>query len=206
MSILEPIGGELFEVTVHKRLINNPEISWVNTYTLLTKEDATSTELETAVDDLAAFEQEFLNNTSEIYRTKHWQTGTQNQFKSIARSLTGSVDVATSDPLDLEFVLLIARTPAIGRVGVSAYRDCLTEGMVARTHGETVPNDPTALSGTIDTAVTNNLEDLLESGTAKFVIVKYTATGNTHVAISSIDLQGIGTRDKENRWFNRSTT
>jgi hypothetical protein len=76
--------------------------------------------------------------------------------------------------------------------------------MVSRTHGETVPNDPTALSGTIDTAVTNNIAELLESGTAKFVIVKYTATGNTHVAISSIDLKGIGTRDKENRWFNRT--
>jgi len=205
VSILEPVSGELFLVTVHKRLVSNPEIEWVNTYTIMAKEDTTSTELETAVDDICAFEQEFLNSTSEVYRSKCWQAGTQNQFKSVARSLTGSVDVTGSEPLDLEFVLLIARTPAVGRVGVSAYRDCLTETLVSRTYGATVPNDPTALAGTIDTAVTNNIEDLLEDGTSKFVLMKYTATGNTHVSISSIDLKGIGTRDKENRWFNRST-
>lgn len=206
MSIHEPAFNEVFEVTVHKRLVNNPEIQWVNGYTLLAKEDATSTELETAVTSLATFEQEFLNDTSQIYRTKHWQTGTQNQFKSIARDLTGSVDTSSSDPLDLEFVLLLARTPAVGRIGVSAYRDCLTEGMVSRTHGETVPNDPASLSSSIGTAVSDNLADYLSGGTGKFVIVKYTATGHTYVYIDSIVLKGVGTRDKENRWFNRLST
>jgi hypothetical protein len=175
----------------------------VNTYALRGLAGVSTTAIEDAVTALVDFESGFLNNTSRIFRTKVWLEGTSNKFISVARSVAGERDVGTEDPLDLEFVLLVAKTPVIGRPGVSSYRDCLIENAVERANGVAALTDPTAMETAVSDNVTAHLAPYLPEGDGSLEIVKYSATDGAYVSVSTISVSGVGTRDLENRWFNK---
>jgi len=204
MTLLEPNENEILHISVHKSLTQFPNVKWTNTYTVMTKADTTFSDIQTCVTAIATFEQTLMNDTSKIERTKVWLNGTVNEFNSVARELVGSVDTSSTEPMPLEIVLLIAKNPTLGRPGVAGYRDVLTEAEMTRLAGMPEPNDPAALTTRVSDAVTANLTDYLQAGTAPLTLMKFSATSGSYISIASLSVSGISSRDTDNRWFNRT--
>lgn len=203
MTLLIPTEGDVFEIQIQKRLTDYPDREWTNNYTVKANTSPTLSALNTLVDDLCGFEQALHNDKTEIFRSKVWLTGTVNKFKLVARGLVGSIVVDTSDPEPLETVLLISKTPALGRTGVSAYRDCLQVADVSRSNGLPVLQNYTSIQTRISDAVSANIAQYLD-GTAEYSLVKWSASDEEYVELTSFNLKNVGTRNLHNRWFNRT--
>lgn len=205
MTLLIPEENEVFEVQIQKRLVDYPSREWVNNYALKAGTSPTFAALEVAVSSLCDFEAALHNDKTEIFRSKVWLTGTVNKFRLQARALTGSIVVDTSDPEPLETVLLVSKTPAVGRTGVAAYRDCLQEKDVSRSNGVPVLSDFASIQTRITDAVDTNISDYLSDGGGEYTLVKWSSPDRYYIKVASIDLKDVGTRNLHNRWFNRST-
>jgi len=204
VTLLEPNENELFHISTHKSLVSFPNVKWVNTYTVMAEADTTFSDIQACATDIATFEQTLMNDTSKVERTKVWLDGTVNEFNSVARELTGSVDTSSTEPMPLEIVLLIAKNPTLGRPGVAGYRDCLNEAEMTRRAGMPSPNDSAALATRVDDAVTANLADYLQAGTGSLTLMKFSATSGSYISIATLSVSGISSRDTDNRWFNRT--
>jgi len=204
MTLLEPTENELFHISTHKSLVSFPNVKWVNTYTVSAGTDTTFSDIQTCVTDIATFEQVLMNDTSKVERTKVWADGTVNEFNSVARELTGSVDTSATEPMPLEIVLLIAKNPTLGRPGVAGYRDCLNEAEMTRRAGMPSPNDSAALATRVSDAVTAHVADYLQAGSGALTLMKFSATSSSYISIATLSVSGISSRDTDNRWFNRT--
>jgi len=205
MSVAEPALAENFTARIVKTLTTNPGVKWQNSYKFRVRAAATTDDLKDAVNIMAAFESElmdesvrFLNGLvstaipdSEPYQRKN--------FAPVDLGVTFGQN-AFANPQPLEMVVYVQKLVETGNPGRIFYRRMLDEGHVISPSGfpqEAVPN-------TLNTAIaaarsSSGLNALLTGGGHPLELI--IGGGVDFARVQGVEFQAISFKQLNNKYF-----